>query len=146
MIFYIIWITIVNKSSENKTFQKYLMTFPYLQMPHFLDWLCTVKKVCAIFFDVKFKCLNFKIQSLNFKRRSCWKMELFSHFFLHFEHTFFLVRNLFCYTVEIKKCACTRLKKFCSIEKFSWVKNSALKYHFDANITLRILHRKITLK
>ena len=52
----------VNKSSGNKiTFQKHLMAFPYLQMPHFLDWLCTIKKVCAMFFGVKFKSLNFKL-------------------------------------------------------------------------------------
>ena len=95
MIFYIIWITIVNKSSENKTFQKYLMTFPYLQMPHFLDWLCTVKKVYAMFFDVKFKGLNFKIQSLNFNRRSCWKMELFSHFFYILNTRFFWLEIFF---------------------------------------------------
>ena len=30
------------------------MMFPYLQMPHFLDWLCTIKDDCTMFFDVKF--------------------------------------------------------------------------------------------
>ena len=52
--FYIVSITIENKSSENKTtFQEYRTTFPYMEMPHFLDWLCTIREVCALIFDIK---------------------------------------------------------------------------------------------
>ena len=48
-------VTNVNKSNENKiTFQEHWMIFPYLQMSHFLDWLCTIKKVFAILFDISF--------------------------------------------------------------------------------------------
>ena len=30
------------------------MMFQYLQILLFLDWLCTIKEVCAMLFDTKF--------------------------------------------------------------------------------------------
>ena len=110
VIFYIVWITIVNKSSENKiTFQEYAMTFPYLQMWIFLDWLSTIKEVCAIFFDATF-----------LKKELLKNRIIFSQFF-HIEHMVCWLEIFF--AIEIKKCVCTRSKKFCSIEKFSWMEN-----------------------
>ena len=45
IIFYIVCITIVNKSRENKiTFQEYFIS----HMSQFLDWLCTIKEVCTV--------------------------------------------------------------------------------------------------
>ena len=86
MIFYIVWITIVNKSSENKMiFQKYWMAFPYLQILHFLDWFCTIKEVCAMFLDVKF-----------LKRELLKNEIIFAHFFPYLTHVF-LTRKIFCY-------------------------------------------------
>ena len=57
---------------------------------------------------------------------------------------FFWLEILF--AIEIKKCACARSKKLCSIEHFPECK-TALKFPCDTNITtLQILHRNITLK
>ena len=101
-IVYIVWITIVNKSSENKTtFQECAMTFPYLQMWIFLGWLSTIKEVCAMFFDVTF-----------LKKELLKNRIIFAHFF-HIEHMFFWLEIFF--AIEIKKCVCTRSRKFCSI-------------------------------
>ena len=52
------------------------------------------------------------------------------------------------FAIGIEKCACTRSKKkknFCSIENFPEWKTD-LQFPYDAIITLRILHRDITLK
>ena len=49
------------------------------------------------------------------------------------------------FAIEIKKCACTRSKKFCSIENSpEW--KTALKLSSDTNITLRISLRNNKLK
>ena len=129
VIFYIVWITIVNKSSENKiTFQEYAMTSPYLQMWIFLDWLCTIKEVCAIFFDVTF-----------LKKELLKNRIIFAQFF-HMEHMVFWLEIFF--AIEIKKCLCTRSKKFCSIENFPGWK-TAFKFPYDTNTASRILHRNI---
>ena len=73
-------------------------------------------------------------------------MKLFSRIFLHTEHVFFCffwLESVF--AIEIKKCAYTRSKKLCSIENFpEW--KTALKFPYDTNITLRIIHRSITLE
>ena len=62
-------------------------------------------------------------------------MELFLHIFFHIELIIFLAKNFF--AVEIKKCPCSRSKKFCSIKYFpEW--KTALKFPYDSNITLRM--------
>ena len=61
------------------------MTFPYLQMPHFLDWLCTIKKVCVKFFAINF-----------LKKESMKNGIIFAHFFTYRTHAF-LAKNVFCY-------------------------------------------------
>ena len=95
IIFCIVWITIVNESSENKiTFQEYWMTFPYLQMPYFLDWLFTIKKVCVTFFDIKF-----------LKKELLKNSIIFAHSFTYRTHVFWL--EIF-FAIEIKKCESTR--------------------------------------
>ena len=60
------------------------MTFSYLQMQIFLDWLCTIKEDFAMFFDVTFLKTELLKNRINFE-----------HFF-HIKHVF-LARNLFCY-------------------------------------------------
>ena len=89
IIFYIVWITIVNKSCENKiTFQEYWMTFPYLQMPHFLDWLS------AFFWLSVFKGV---VQKWNYFRKFfCISKDVF--------------RLEIPFAKGIKNCACTRAK------------------------------------
>ena len=85
MIFYIVWKTIVNKTSENKiTFQECWMAFSYLQMSDFLDWLGTITGVCTMFFDVKF-----------LKKELLKNVVIFAHFFPNRTHAF-LARNRFC--------------------------------------------------
>ena len=70
-------------------------------------------------------------------------MGLFLHIFFHIEHMAFWLEIFF--TIEIKKCACTRSKKIRSIENFpAW--KTDFKFSYDTNITLRILHRNIILK
>ena len=61
------------------------MTFPYLQMPHLLDWFCTIKKICAIFFDIKF-----------LKKELLKNRIIFANFFAYGTHIF-QVRDIFYY-------------------------------------------------
>ena len=71
-------------------------------------------------------------------------MELFSQIFLHYiEHMFFRLEIFF--AIGIKKSACTRSKKFCSIDNFPEWKTD-LQFPYDTIITLKILHRNITLR
>ena len=86
VIFYILWITILNKISENKiAFQEYAMIFLYLLMWIFVDWLSTIKEVCAMFFDVTF-----------LKKELLRNRIIFAHFF-HIEHMVFWLEIFFCY-------------------------------------------------
>ena len=107
------------------------MTFSYLQMQIFLDWLCTIKEDFAMFFDVTFLKTELLKNRINFE-----------HFF-HIKHMFFWLEIFF--AIEIKKCTCARLKKLCLIKNFpEW--KMAFKFPYDRNITLQTLHRNITLK
>ena len=71
-------------------------------------------------------------------------MGLFLHIFFQYQiRGFFWLESFF--AIKIKRCACTRSKKFCLIENFTEWK-TAFKFPYDTNITLQILHRNITLK
>ena len=86
--------------------------------------------VCAMFFDVTF-----------LKKKFLKNGIIFAHFF-HIEHTVFWKEIFF--AIEVKTCACTRSKNFCSMENFpEW--KSAFKFLYDTNITFWILHLNIFL-
>ena len=75
IIFYIVWITNVIKSSENKiAFPEFWMAFPYLQMPHFK----------VRFFDKVLK-------------KELLKNGIIFAIFLHIEHMFYRLEIFFCY-------------------------------------------------
>ena len=70
-------------------------------MSYFLDWLCTINEVCAMYFNVKFL------------KKTLSKNGIIFAVFPYWAHIF-LPKNFF--VIEIKKCAYTKLNKFCLIE------------------------------